>query len=55
MVAEAFICGNDPGKHLETIRKYADAGFDEIYVANTGPHYQGLFDLYAREILPKIG
>ncbi|MEU4622300.1 TIGR03557 family F420-dependent LLM class oxidoreductase [Actinoplanes sp. NPDC023801] len=55
MVAEAFVCGNDPEKHLEMIRKYADAGFDEIYVANTGPHYQGLFDLYAREILPKIG
>jgi G6PDH family F420-dependent oxidoreductase len=55
MVAEAFVCGNDPEQHLEMIRKYADAGFDEIYVANTGPHYQGLFDLYAREILPKIG
>ncbi|MDI6101465.1 TIGR03557 family F420-dependent LLM class oxidoreductase [Actinoplanes sp. NEAU-A12] len=54
MVAEAFVCGNDPEKHLEMIRKYADAGFEEIYVANTGPHYQGLFDLYAREILPKI-
>ncbi|MEU8663371.1 TIGR03557 family F420-dependent LLM class oxidoreductase [Actinoplanes philippinensis] len=55
MVAESFVCGNDPEKHLEMIRKYADAGFDEIYVANSGPHYQGLFDLYAREILPKIG
>ncbi|BEL12483.1 LLM class F420-dependent oxidoreductase [Actinoplanes sichuanensis] len=54
-VAETFVCGNDPEKHLEMIRKYADAGFDEIYVANSGPHYQGLFDLYAREILPKIG
>ncbi|GIE77498.1 LLM class F420-dependent oxidoreductase [Actinoplanes philippinensis] len=55
MAAESFVCGNDPEKHLEMIRKYADAGFDEIYVANSGPHYQGLFDLYAREILPKIG
>ena len=54
MVAEAFVCGNDPEKHLEMIKKYADAGFDEVYVANTGPHYQGLFDLYAREILPKF-
>jgi alkanesulfonate monooxygenase SsuD/methylene tetrahydromethanopterin reductase-like flavin-dependent oxidoreductase (luciferase family) len=54
MVAEAFVCGNDPEKHREMIRKYADAGFEEIYVANTGPHHQGLFDLYAHEILPKI-
>jgi G6PDH family F420-dependent oxidoreductase len=54
MVRSAFVCGNDPREHLETIDKYRQAGFDEIYVANTGPHYQGLFDLYADQILPKI-
>jgi len=52
MVQEAFVCGNDPEAHLEMIAKYADAGFDELYVANTGPHSQGLFDLYAKHILP---
>jgi G6PDH family F420-dependent oxidoreductase len=52
--AEAFVCGNDPAAHLDMIDKYAQAGFDEIYVANTGPHYQGLFDLYANSVLPKI-
>jgi G6PDH family F420-dependent oxidoreductase len=54
MVRSAFVCGNDPREHLETIDKYRQAGFDEIYVANTGPHYQGLFDLYADQILPKL-
>jgi G6PDH family F420-dependent oxidoreductase len=54
MVKEAFVCGNDPQAHLEEIEKYRQAGFDEIYVANTGPHYQGLFDLYASEILGKL-
>ena len=34
--------------------RFADAGFDEVYVANTGPHYEGLFDLYAREVLPRV-
>ena len=53
MIKEAFVCGNDPAAHLEMIDKYAQAGFDEVYVANTGPHYQGLFDLYAEHILPK--
>ena len=38
----------DADAHLEMIDQYADAGFDEVYVANTGPHYQGLFDLYQR-------
>jgi G6PDH family F420-dependent oxidoreductase len=52
--AESFVCGNDPGAHLEMIDKYAQAGFDEIFVANTGPHYQGLLDLYAEAVLPKI-
>jgi G6PDH family F420-dependent oxidoreductase len=50
---ESFVCGNDPEKHLEMIGKYADAGFDEVYVANTGPHYEGLIRLYADHVLPK--
>ena len=53
MLKEAFVCGNDPQAHLEMIGKYADAGFDEVYVANTGPHWQGLFDLYGQHVLPK--
>jgi G6PDH family F420-dependent oxidoreductase len=54
MIKEAFVCGNDPAAHLEMIDKYAQAGFDEVYVANTGPHWQGLFDLYADHVLPKL-
>jgi G6PDH family F420-dependent oxidoreductase len=52
--AEAFVCGNDAGAHLDMIDKYAQAGFDEIYVANTGPHFQGLIDLYGSSVLPKL-
>ena len=54
MLKEAFVCGNSADAHLEMIDKYAKAGFDEVYVANTGPHYQGLFDLYQREVLPRL-
>ncbi|GID27192.1 TIGR03557 family F420-dependent LLM class oxidoreductase [Paractinoplanes brasiliensis] len=54
MVREAFVCGNDAAAHLEMIDQYRQAGFDEVYVANTGPDYAGLFELYANEILPKI-
>ncbi|GGQ54121.1 TIGR03557 family F420-dependent LLM class oxidoreductase [Couchioplanes azureus] len=54
MIKEAFVCGNDPQAHLEMIDKYAQAGFDEVYVANSGPHWQGLFDLYAEHVLPKL-
>lgn len=55
MMKESFVCGNDAEAHLEMIDQYAKAGFDEVYVANTGPHTQGLFDLYQREILPRLG
>ena len=53
MVKKSFVCGSDPAAHLEMIDKYDEAGFDEVYVANTGPHWQGLFDLYADHVLPK--
>jgi G6PDH family F420-dependent oxidoreductase len=54
MMREAFVCGNDPDQHLEMIKKYADAGFDEVYVANTGPHLDGFFRLYARQVIPRL-
>jgi G6PDH family F420-dependent oxidoreductase len=53
MIKEAFVCGKDPQAHLEMIDQYAQAGFDEVYVANTGPNWQGLFDLYRQHVLPK--
>ncbi|MGS2619594.1 TIGR03557 family F420-dependent LLM class oxidoreductase [Micromonospora sp. LZ34] len=54
MVKESFVCGNSAEAHLEMINQYAEAGFDEVYVANTGPNSQGLFDLYQREVLPRL-
>ena len=54
MTAQSHGCGPDPEKHLETIRKYVDAGYDEIYVNNIGPHWPRFFDLYAKEILPAL-
>ncbi len=53
MVKDAFVCGNQAGPHLEMIGEYKKAGFDEVYVANTGPHWQGLMDLYAEQVLPQ--
>jgi alkanesulfonate monooxygenase SsuD/methylene tetrahydromethanopterin reductase-like flavin-dependent oxidoreductase (luciferase family) len=44
----------DPEKHLESIRRYVDAGFDEIYVQQIGPEQEGFFRFYEKEILPKL-
>jgi G6PDH family F420-dependent oxidoreductase len=47
-------CGKDPKAHVEAFRPYADAGFDEVYVANMGPHYGQMLEFYRDEILPAI-
>ena len=54
MVGEAFSCGPDPDKHLQQLQAYAQAGYDEIYVQQTGPEQEGFFRFYEREILPKL-
>lgn len=53
-VAEQVICGPDPQRHLEKIRKYADAGFDHVYVHQIGPDQEGFFRFYEREVMPKV-
>jgi G6PDH family F420-dependent oxidoreductase len=51
---EAFACGPDPQVHLDRLRQYADAGFDEVYVASVGPHYADMIRFYADEVLPQL-
>jgi G6PDH family F420-dependent oxidoreductase len=51
MTRKAVPCGPDPAGHAEQLKKYEQAGFDEVYVANMGPHYRELIDMYRREFL----
>jgi G6PDH family F420-dependent oxidoreductase len=53
-IAEAIACGPDPERHREMIQKFADAGYDHIYVHQVGPDQEGFFRFYEREILPKF-
>ncbi|MEN3332612.1 MAG: hypothetical protein V7641_1977 [Blastocatellia bacterium] len=53
-VAKEIICGPDAERHLEMIKKFADAGFDHVYVHQVGPDQEGFFNFYEQEILPKI-
>ena len=45
------VCGPDAEAHLEGIRRFADAGFDHVYVHQVGPDQVGFTDFYAREVL----
>ena len=53
-VAEALVCGPDPKRHLEQIRKFANAGFDHVYVHQVGPDQEGFLQFYEQEIISKI-
>jgi G6PDH family F420-dependent oxidoreductase len=52
MVADAIPCGPDLEPHLEKIREYEDAGFDELYIQQVGGRQEQLFGLYAEHVLP---
>jgi len=55
MVAEIVPCGPDPERHVEAIRHYLDAGFDQVYVNQIGSDQEGFFDFYARELRVRLG
>ena len=46
--------GPDAKAHLEAYQPYLDAGFDEIYVANMGPHYADMLRGFGAEVLPAL-
>jgi G6PDH family F420-dependent oxidoreductase len=54
MIRESTVAGNDPEPHLEQIQSYADAGYDELYIANMGPHFEEMAAFYGEQILPKL-
>ena len=53
-IAEKIVCGPDPERYVEMIRKYLDAGFDEVYVSQVGDDQPGFFDFYRRELSPRL-
>jgi hypothetical protein len=55
MVAAKIVCGLDPERHLEILRRYLDAGYDEVYVSQVGDDRAGYFDFYQRELRPRLG
>jgi len=53
-VVGSFPCGPDPERHIEAIKKYVDAGYDEIYVTQVGRDQEGFLRFYEREVLPEL-
>jgi G6PDH family F420-dependent oxidoreductase len=56
---DSIAYGSDVQRHVDAFRPYADAGFDEIYIAQMGARYpetsaQGFFEFYAAQVLPQL-
>jgi G6PDH family F420-dependent oxidoreductase len=55
MVADKVPCGPDPERHVQAIRSYLDAGFDQVYVNQIGTDWKGFLDFYQRELRLRLG
>ena len=54
MVADDIPTGNDPEEYVKSIKEYAGAGYDEIYIHNIGPHQQEFFSFFADKVRPQL-
>jgi G6PDH family F420-dependent oxidoreductase len=54
MVAESVPCGPDLDRHLEQIKAYEEAGFDELYINQIGPDQDAFFAAYREQVLPCV-
>jgi len=46
--------GPDPEPYVEKVRSYVDAGFDEVYVAQIGPHQEEFFQFWRDKVAPQV-
>jgi coenzyme F420-dependent glucose-6-phosphate dehydrogenase len=53
-VVSSFSLGPDPEPYLESLAKYADAGYDEVYITQIGPDQDGFLRFFERELRPAL-
>ncbi|MBT2467748.1 TIGR03557 family F420-dependent LLM class oxidoreductase [Streptomyces sp. ISL-66] len=53
-VAESVPCGSNADEHVDAIRAYVEAGFDEVYVGQIGQHQEDFFTAYREKVLPAL-
>ena len=51
---EGVVCGMDAQAHVDNLRQYIDAGYDEIYVQQVGPDQETFLDFYTEEVFPEL-
>ena len=53
-VGDSVPTGPDAQSYVESIREYAEAGYDELYLHNIGPHQEEFFRFFADEVRPQL-
>jgi G6PDH family F420-dependent oxidoreductase len=54
VIAQQLVCGPDPDRYVEEIKKYADAGFDHVYIHQIGPDQEGFINFFKQNVMPKF-
>lgn len=54
MTRESVTCGPDVDTHVDALLAAVEAGFEEVYVANMGPHYTDMIAAYGEHVLPAL-
>jgi G6PDH family F420-dependent oxidoreductase len=49
-----LVISSDPDVHVASLQRYADLGFDRIYLHNVGRNQREWIDVFARDVLPKV-
>jgi G6PDH family F420-dependent oxidoreductase len=52
---DSVVAGAEASEHLDQVQQYRKAGYDELYIANMGPHYREMIDFYGKAVLPAAG
>jgi G6PDH family F420-dependent oxidoreductase len=53
-IAESIVCGPDPEPHVAAIREFVEAGYDNVYFHQVGPHQEGFMRFAESELLPRL-
>lgn len=50
----AMVISADPDLHRAELQRYADLGFDRVYLHNVGPDQAEWLEVFGRDVLPKV-
>jgi G6PDH family F420-dependent oxidoreductase len=53
-LAEKIPCGPDPDRHVEAVKQFIDAGFDEVHLGQVGEDQEGFFEFFTNELAPRL-